>query len=273
MRPQTGRSGAKSPLPFGLPDLWRDLLECHFASFSCSGSCALTTYCRVNYGEILNDVDIKLLWGRAGGICSKPGCNEDLTALVEKGAYVVGEMAHVIGRKPSARRGRPEGGADTYDNLILLCPTHHTHIDKAPEGTYPEDLLRLWKRKHEDVIRKAGATMKCSTRHDLFREVSRLLGANKAIFQELGPRSETAVENPTSNLFSAWQLRRLDRILPNNRKILNIIDANANLLSPDDINIVEQFRVHAEAYEQHVFERLDKYPTFPQAFANLVSIA
>ena len=218
-------------------------------------------------------VDIKLLWGRAGGICSKPGCNEDLTALVENGAYVVGEMAHVIGRKPSARRGRPKGGSDAYDNLILLCPTHHTHIDKAPEGTYPEDLLRRWKSEQEDLIRKAGSATHCSTRNDLSREIMRLLASNKAVFEALGPRSEAAVKDPMSNLFSAWQLRRLDRILPNNRKILNIIDANAKLLSAEDVRIVEQFRVHAEAYEQHVYERLDTYPTFPQVFADRFSIA
>jgi hypothetical protein len=29
------------------------------------------------------EADIKLLWGRAAGICSRPGCQEDLTRLVE----------------------------------------------------------------------------------------------------------------------------------------------------------------------------------------------
>jgi hypothetical protein len=153
-----------------------------------------------------------------------------------------------------------------------LCPTHHTHIDKAPEGTYPEDLLRRWKSEHEDAIRKAGSSTQCSTRNQLVREVSRLLASNKALFVALGPRSDAAAKDPMSNLFSAWQLRRLDRILPNNRKILNIVDANAALLLPDDVRFVEEFRVHAEAYEQHVYERLDTYPTFPQAFANHFSI-
>ena len=84
----------------------------------------------------INSVDIKILWGRAGGRCCKPNCGEDLTALIASGNYVVGEMAHIIGSKPSAARGVLEGGSDAYENLILLCPTHHTHIDKSPEGTY-----------------------------------------------------------------------------------------------------------------------------------------
>ncbi|MCB9551939.1 MAG: hypothetical protein H6705_08655 [Myxococcales bacterium] len=37
---------------------------------------------------------------------------------------------------------------DEADNLILLCPTHHTLIDKVPEQ-YPAELLRRWKAEHE----------------------------------------------------------------------------------------------------------------------------
>jgi hypothetical protein len=40
----------------------------------------------------IGSVDIKILWGRAGGRCSKPGCDEDLTALVASGNYVVGTV-------------------------------------------------------------------------------------------------------------------------------------------------------------------------------------
>jgi hypothetical protein len=217
----------------------------------------------------VNIPDLKLLWGRAAGICSKPGCGEDLTALVERGAYVVGEMAHVIARKPAGPRGTSDGGSDRYDNLILLCPTHHRHIDKAPEGTYSEDLLREWKTQHEDLTRNSARAAKYTTRAELRREVSRLLAANRALFEKLGPHSEGASQDPMSNMFSIWQLRRLDRILPNNRRILNVLDANANLLTTQEIRVTEEFRVHAEAYEHHVFDRLDKYPTFPRAFEHM----
>lgn len=219
----------------------------------------------------MNVVDIKLLWGRAGGICSKPGCTEDLTALVETGAYVVGEMAHVIGRKPSARRGIPSGGGDTYENLILLCPTHHAHIDKAPHGTYPEALLHDWKSEHEKAIRTAGRTERFESFDELRRNVSRLLTSNKTIVDALGPRSEVATSDPNSNMFSIWNLRRLDRILPNNQKILNLIDANCKLLSPDATTATERFRVHAEAYEHHVYNPLDSYPQFPLEFGSVFS--
>jgi hypothetical protein len=210
--------------------------------------------------------DIKLLWGRAGGRCSKPGCTEDLTALTENGGYTVGEMAHVIGRKPNARRGVPQGGADIYDNLILLCPLHHRHIDKAPEDTFPSELLHEWKRQHEETIRRAGSTQRFERFEDLKASVSRILASNKVVFSELGPRSKIALRDPSSNLCSVWDLRRLDRILPNNRKIVNLIDANIHLLPINLIEVFERFRTHAGAYERHVYHPLDSYPLYPQEF-------
>jgi len=220
----------------------------------------------------ISNIDEKLLWGRAGGRCSKPDCTEDLTALVESGNYIVGEMAHIIGSKPTARRGTPKGGADTYDNLILLCPTHHKHIDKAPEGTYPDKMLHEWKQKQEDLIKNAGKASHYENFEELGIAVSRILASNKAIFDSLGPHSTVADLDPNSNAFLVWELRRIDRIVPNNRKIINIIDANIELIKQAiAIDAIEQFRVHAEAYEKHVYYRLDSYPLFPNKFAEVFS--
>ncbi len=220
----------------------------------------------------IGSVDIKILWGRAGGRCSKPGCDEDLTSLVESGSYVVGEMAHIIGNKPTATRGIPEGGANTYDNLILLCPTHHTHIDKAPEGTYTVDMLHEWKKNHEAKISSVGKAVKLDSFMKLQKKVSRLLAKNKAIFDALGPLSEVAQSDPSSNSFLVWELRRIDRIIPNNREILNLIDANEALIQEDTIiKAIEKFRIHVESYEKHVYHRLDSYPLFPDEFAEVFS--
>ncbi|NMH67130.1 HNH endonuclease signature motif containing protein [Shewanella salipaludis] len=220
----------------------------------------------------IGTVDTKILWGRAGGRCSKPGCDEDLTALVESGNYVVGEMAHVIGSKPTAARGTPEGGEDSYDNLILLCPTHHTHIDKAPEGTYTVDMLHEWKRQHEAEISNAGKTTIFDDFSKLRIAIARLLASNKAIFDAFGPMSSAAQSDPSSNAYLVWELRRIDKILPNNRKILNLIDANEELIDEmPTIRAIEKFRAHVESYEKHVYQRLDSYQLFPSEFSEVFS--
>lgn len=66
----------------------------------------------------------------------------------------MGEMAHVIGRKPGGPRSDSSAGTDdSYDNLILLCPNHHTMIDKA-YSDFPAWKLRQWKTDWEEQVRQ-----------------------------------------------------------------------------------------------------------------------
>ncbi|MGO4431764.1 HNH endonuclease signature motif containing protein [Paenarthrobacter sp. RAF9] len=72
------------------------------------------------------------------------------------GSIVTGHEAHIVGREENGPRGKssltPEE-RDDYKNLMLLCPTHHTEIDKAPLD-YPVDYLRQIKADHEAWVRE-----------------------------------------------------------------------------------------------------------------------
>ena len=215
----------------------------------------------------ISEKDIKLLWGRAGGRCSKPGCGIDLTKDVDEGLdYVIGEMAHVIARSPDGPRGKADGGTDTYANLILLCPNHHREIDKAPPGTFSAELLNEWKSEHEERIRSVGSAERFEAFGDLAVGVRMLLAENRVTWETLGPTSDLARRNPDSNAHRLWELRRADRIAPNNRKIVNMIRANQHLLDDRQAEAFAAFVNHAEAYEENIYERLDEYPLFPRAF-------
>ncbi|MGB1253537.1 MAG: HNH endonuclease signature motif containing protein, partial [Candidatus Promineifilaceae bacterium] len=93
--------------------------------------------------------DTKLLWGRSGGKCAYPNCRQ---SLVEIGPNVLlGEIAHIVAASPNGPRGDasyPQDRLNAYENLILLCPTHHRKID---DQNYIEtaDELRNWKNAHE----------------------------------------------------------------------------------------------------------------------------
>ncbi|WP_271183643.1 HNH endonuclease, partial [Novosphingobium resinovorum] len=63
-------------------------------------------------------------------------------------SYLTGEMAHIVARQAEGPRGDGVGGDNSYENLILLCPTCHTRIDKAPND-FPVALLQKWKADHE----------------------------------------------------------------------------------------------------------------------------
>lgn len=210
---------------------------------------------------------VKLLWGRAAGICSNPDCRTDLTVLLMDGRnFNVGEMAHVIASRPSGPRGGGTGGSDEYENLVLLCPTCHRTVDKAPTGTYSVEMLHQWKRDHEKSVRTTGATLQFQSAAELKNYVARLLHENKALWSSLGPKSSVAQNDPGSNMHEVWALRKLDTIVPNNLKIINAIEANIALLNALATESFFQFKIHAKAFEQHQHKRLDTYPFFPEDF-------
>jgi len=65
--------------------------------------------------------------------------------------FPLGEQAHIIGETESAPRGKSNlttKERNSYFNLILLCPTHHTIIDKNPDD-YTVEKLHLFKDQHE----------------------------------------------------------------------------------------------------------------------------
>jgi hypothetical protein len=221
----------------------------------------------------ISDNDIKLLWGRAAGICTNPTCREDLTVLLKKSAnYNIGEMAHVIAKNKKGPRGIEGGGLDTYENLILLCPTCHRHIDKSPEGTYTADQLHEWKRNHETAIRSQNSELVFDNVEDLKKAVSRLLIENNLIWKQMGPQSQVAQNDPGSNSFKIWNLRKLDTIIPNNYKITNMIEKNSELLNKDEYEKFILFKNHAVSFEANQYGRLDNYPTFPKEFGEAFSV-
>jgi len=98
----------------------------------------------------IQQVDIKLLWGRAGAMCSM--CKRKLTQVAAEGATNAGWQAHIVGdNKGSARYESvlSEAERDRYANLILLCGACHDEIDKLKPLEYPVEKLHEIKTSHE----------------------------------------------------------------------------------------------------------------------------
>jgi hypothetical protein len=179
-------------------------------------------------------------------------------------------MAHIIARQPRGRRGVPGGGSNAYENLILLCPTHHTEIDKAPEGIFPIALLHEWKDAHERRVREALEAKFYAGRADLFQDIGFLLADNYQIWKAYGPESEEAQRNPFSNAAQFWQFRKVSQIIPNNAKICAALDGSRGLLTPQGHAIAVQFKEHAAGFAANAVGRVEGYPRFPQAFREMV---
>lgn len=99
---------------------------------------------------------------RSGNLCAFPDCRKELTADGdESDPAVVGEAAHIYGEHPGTDKKPPSARyrADMedeernhYDNLIYLCPSCHTKIDKQEED-YPAKMLFDLKENHESWVR------------------------------------------------------------------------------------------------------------------------
>lgn len=96
----------------------------------------------------------KLLWGRSGNRCAI--CRLELSMEGQQGsALPLGEQAHIVAREPEGPRGASNldsAARDAYSNLILLCPTDHTRVDKLPKD-FPVDALLRIKTEHETWVR------------------------------------------------------------------------------------------------------------------------
>lgn len=96
--------------------------------------------------------DVKTLWGLAAGRCAFPDCKIELTFI--GGGKTLGEIAHIIAKSPDGPRGNvdiPPDSKDTYNNLILLCPTHHKVIDNNLEE-WTVDKIKQAKEDHEKWV-------------------------------------------------------------------------------------------------------------------------
>lgn len=99
--------------------------------------------------------DVKFLWGVAAQ-CTICRCH-----LWHKNGYTIGEHAHIRGENPGSARydqDYPENKLTTEENLILLCPTCHTKIDKNESEWSVGKLLKIKKEFMDDVVRSISNT-------------------------------------------------------------------------------------------------------------------
>lgn len=122
--------------------------------------------------------EIKVLWAKSGNCCAI--CSTSLTYDSNSKTIPIGEQAHIKGDSPgknqtnaSARydASQEEDDRNSYTNLILLCPTCHTKIDKD-EVTYTVDRLLSIKANHEQKVSNA---IKTSTLQVTFFELEHTL--------------------------------------------------------------------------------------------------
>lgn len=214
------------------------------------------------------------LWASSSGVCQNPTCRDDLFRIFADGAITsIDELAHVIAQRSDGPRGNdqlPYNERDEFENIIVLCPSCHTLIDKAPQH-FPPEVLREWKRTHQEVVRRALLTPVFKDRPGLRSEVRPLLERNKGVFEAYGPHSRS-LANPLAEEAKQWRRLVLMEILPNNKKIVALLESNRHLLNADEQATLRAFIVHAEALEyNHISgDKNSVAPLFPEGMNRIL---
>jgi len=227
----------------------------------------------------ISDKTIKILWANAAGRCSFTNCPEKLTVsqASELAPYTLGEMAHIKGKKEGSNRHDPnqdDEERDNYENLILLCPTHHTLIDKPEnENIYTVEVLLQMKITHEENIAKRLDAEDLFDIEKVKDKISTYLAESKQVWLQYGPLSELAKKNPHNDkLHAIWTSERLSTIVPNNRKIVTILEKYRELFPRKDQTIISSFLTHANSYEMWVNDEIPykAVKRFPVEFEQLI---
>jgi len=214
------------------------------------------------------DTERKLL-ARSEGYCANPGCRADLFPYAHpEHIATIGELSHNIAQSKAGPRGDvplPESERDAYDNILLLCSSCHTLVDKMKTADlYDEELVAEWKRQQEQRIKDAVDVPEYATREELVDRIAALMRENHEWWTTYGPESPAA-EEPVSEAPRVW-LREVRRVLiPNNWQIVRLAERNARHLTHDELNVLARFKIHAESFAtKHLTGEADPYaPRFP----------
>jgi len=209
------------------------------------------------------------LFSEATGHCQRPECLRPLFPAEMGGDKHIAEMAHVIPHGDTGPRHieRPVGvfQADSFENLILLCPSCHTIVDKDPEG-YTRATLLGWKSNHLASLALAQGIRAYENRSQVRQAVVAAMAENKAVWNEFAPSDGSRFEyNPESEATKTWEQRMRGVILPNHFRILAIIKANLHHLTDIEQQIFAQYQEHVRGLsERHiggVASAAIRYPT------------
>lgn len=212
------------------------------------------------------------LFAASAGYCQNPGCANELFVDAADESFHIAELAHVFAANDGGPRSQPELTKEergAFENLVVLCANCHTMVDKAPVA-FPDSLILRWKREHANKLQRLFGAVRFDDRTSARQAVEPLLAQNFAIFQQYGPHIE-ASRNPESGAAEQWKRKMLTRILPNNRRVLALLDANRHLLRDDEKLTVERFRQHIDDLEAfHIEEKRQDASRFPDDLSKIL---
>lgn len=208
--------------------------------------------CKFGRPKLSSDQD-RQLFAESAGTCLL--CTTSLfpEAPSRKRSIPVAERAHIVAHSDDGPRADPaltDAERSHPENLVLLCPTCHTKVDKAPDA-YPTALLRRLKQNRREAVARIGGTPVFPDRAAARAAAKQVLERNVLLFEQYGPDPEHGGTKSTEAA-GVWAERVVSEIVPNNRVLIALVEVNSSLATSDD-------RVAAELLRQHTDDRERKH--------------
>lgn len=110
------------------------------------------------------------------------------------------------------------------------------------------------------------------SKDEIFKSIQLKLIENKQLLFQYGPDSLIAINNPLSDAINTWNEMKKTKLIPNNSAIINLLDNNIDLLLPNELEIFQKFKIHAQAFERNQGIRQDSQsvPCFPKEFEEMI---
>ncbi|TCV09913.1 HNH endonuclease [Vibrio crassostreae] len=214
------------------------------------------------------------LFSESAGYCQRPECLDPLFPPELNGIKHIAEIAHVLPHGKAGPRSEEvteeEFDPDSFDNLILLCPSCHTIIDKNPEA-YPRSSLLAWKREHLVNLALKQGIRSYDNRAEARAAIATRLSENKAIWEKLAPIDGAEFEyDPESEVAELWSQRMRSIILPNNYHTQSILETNAHHMTKEEMATFSEFKEHVRGLtDRHICGASAQTIRFPQKMESI----
>lgn len=155
----------------------------------------------------------------------------------------------------------------------MLCLECHKVVDEL-DNRFTVEEMQSWKAAHAGKITSLFSIPNIKDERELLTEVNDLLEENAALFRECGPYSENVLGGLGGDGLKIWKKRSLDTILPNNQRIIALIEGNKrNFPYPWEIYLrMLEYKIHVDAFQDNCLtdQKVNDYKLFPRGFNHFV---
>ncbi|MFJ5623385.1 hypothetical protein ACIQD3_11725 [Peribacillus loiseleuriae] len=242
--------------------------------------------------EILNkqfvrscDILIGVFWSKIGTptLKSSSGTLEEIEEFIHAGKPIklyfaskdipqdadLDQIAHVRSFKQAYQGQGIYMSYSSIENLESLLMTDLTReVRKFRSPTSLVEDIDTPKQRFNLVSLPNAVEKKKKT---IRKQLNSILNENERIFLEYGPHSIRA-NNPLSQSAHMWKQKCLESIIPNNDKIIHLLQNNIDLITEDKICILSTFITHTEGLKQNYLSEFKdrNVPLFPKDIKNIL---